>query len=74
MNWNDRLYAYRKAKIKGGPHVHLWEKAKEYYKNFDSTNLISLSDNSIKSFFDDEFLKEIGIAALPAQNWIGEMT
>lgn len=22
-NWNDRVYAYTKAKIKGGAHVHL---------------------------------------------------
>lgn len=60
-NWNDRVYAYRKAKIKGGAHVHLWEIAKEYYKKFDSTGLTSLDNDGIKSFFDDEFLKGIGI-------------
>jgi hypothetical protein len=60
-NWNDRLYTYRKAKIKGGPHVYIWETAKEYYKDFESRDLISLSNEGIKCFFNDEFLKGIGM-------------
>lgn len=75
-NWNDRVYAYRKAKIKSGPHVHLWKTAKEYYKEFDSTNLISLDNDGIKSFFNDEFLKEIGIDT-PSRtelDWRNEIT
>ena len=60
-NWNDRIYAYRKAKIKGGLHVYMWEMAKEYYKDFDSRALISLDNDGIKSYFNDGFLKEIGM-------------
>jgi hypothetical protein len=60
-NCNNRVYAYKKTNLKTGPHVHVWETAKEYYKDFDSRDLISLSNEGIKSFFNDEFLKEIGI-------------
>lgn len=61
-NWKDRVYSYKKTNVKGsGPHVHVWERAKEYYKEFDSRGLTSLDNDGIKSFFNDEFLKEIGI-------------
>lgn len=75
-NWNDRVYAYKKAKIKGGAHVHLWETAKEYYKDFDSTDLTSLNNDGINSFFNDEFLKEIGIDApnRTELDWRNEIT
>jgi hypothetical protein len=74
-NWSNRVYAYRQAKM-NGPHVHLWETAKEYYKEFDSTGLISLDNDGIKSFFNDEFLKEIGIDT-PSRtelDWRNEIT
>jgi len=76
-NWKDRIYAYKKTSVKGsGPHVHVWERAKEYYKDFDSRGLISVSNEGIKSVFNDEFLKEIGIDTLSRTelDWRNEIT
>jgi len=74
-NWNNRVYAYRKAKM-SGPHVHLWEMAKEYYREFDSTYLISLNNDGIKSFFSDEFYEELGLDSLGRTelDWRNEIT
>ena len=50
--------------------------AKEYYKDFDSTNLISLNNDSIKSLFSDEFFKELGLNS-PSRielDWRNEIT
>lgn len=73
-NWNDRVYAYRQAKI-NGPHVHLWEITNEYYKDFDSTGLISLDNDGIKSFFNNKFLKEIGVDSSRTElDWRNDIT
>lgn len=61
-NWNDRVYACRKVGNKS-THVYSWEKTKEYYKEFDSTGLISLDSVGIKYFFNEEFPKKKGIDA-----------
>lgn len=60
-DWNKRNYGYKRATIKSGPHVHIWDRAKEYYKNFDIRNMSSITNEELKSFFDDEYYKKYGI-------------
>jgi hypothetical protein len=59
-DWNHHIYAIRKPKMKG-PHVHIWEMAKECYKNFDTSRLSSVNNRDIQSFFDDEYYKNFGL-------------
>lgn len=59
-NWTERTYGFRTSKA-GSPHAHIWDCAKEYYKNFDSKGLSSINDRTIKSMFDDEYYKQYGI-------------
>ena len=59
-NWDKRTYGFRTSNV-GSPHAHIWDCAKEYYKNFDSKDLSSINKKTIKSIFDDEYYKQFGI-------------
>lgn len=59
-DWDQRIYGFKKSKV-SSPHVHIWDCAKEYYKNFDTNGLSSVNERTIKSIFDDEFYKQYGI-------------